>query len=236
MVSTPGLVEGDSALVKVLSNGAESNSVSMGQLGLISATKPLLEWLDGAAFAAAGGDAVLRGSDLLQGQTFDTIALGTGTAGVTFTCLKPGVSSYNVVIVQGTTLASVLSGSLLTVTLATAGNTADEVATAVNVAASTKGVIRAVSGGGGTVLISDSTPMAGGTGLYAGNKVLVSGVEALPKHATGTNPAATWTETAVTVTVPALTGASPARAAGDTVLVRLSSNGFSTGPLSNVLA
>lgn len=235
---TPGMAEGDTALVKVTSNGIQANSISMGTLGAASSGGPLLEWLDGAAFAAAGGTAVLRGSDLLQSQTFDTLTLGADTAAVKFDAMKPGDSGISVVITQGAgALTVTYAASLLTVELAAAGSTSDQVATEVNKSGSqAKGIVRATGYGAGTVLVASSAPMTGGVGTYAGNKVLVSGVAALPLHATGTTPAATWTDTAVSVTVPDLTAASPARAAGDNVVVRLWSNGLKTESLSNVLA
>ena len=197
---------------------------------------PHLDWTDvsSGAIKAAGGDVILYGRSLLQGQTFDTLTIGTGNAALTVTCLKPGDSGIRLAVVQGVgALAVTFVGGLLTVTLAAApgGSTATAVASQIN--ATTVGVIRAVAGGtgGSLVLVSAATPLAGGVGLYAGNSVLVSGVEALPKHA-----ASPWTDTNITVTVPDLTALTPARAAGDVVTVQVSSDGIVTESLSGVLA
>lgn len=197
---------------------------------------PHLDWLDvtTGALLAAGGPILLEGRNLLQGQTFDTLTLGLTTAGVVFTALKPGDSALRVKIVQGAgALSAVLSGGLLTVTLAVGGSTATQVAAAVNAEATCIGVIFAavLSGGGGTVLVAAETAMAGGVGLYSGNKIWVSGVEALP-----TQMAGAWTNTAIYVTVPDLTAETPARAAGDLVNVMVSSDGVTTEALSGALA
>jgi len=198
---------------------------------------PKLDWLDvtTGALLAAGGDIMVLGRNLLQSQTFDTLTLGLTTAGVVVTCLKPGASGFRMKIVQGTgALAVAFTGGLLTVTLAVGGSTATEVVAKINDPASPcLGIIFAaiLGGGGGTVLVAATTALAGGAGLYAGNYVMVSGVEALPKHA-----ASSWTDGSIIVKVPALTGASPARAAGDIVNVVVTSDGVSTDALSGVLA
>lgn len=192
---------------------------------------PELDSLDPGTLLAAGqATFVLIGRHLLQSQTFDTLTVGVANAAVSVTCLKPGKSTFRLVIVQGTTLGVTFVSGLLTVTLATAGSTATDVVAAIN--AVTVGVLFAVAGGtgGSNVLVAASTALAGGVGLYAGNNVLVSGTEALPKHA-----AAQWTDTSITVTVPALTGLTPARAATDIVSVVVQSNGLMTGQLSAVL-
>jgi len=272
------------------------------------ASFPHLDWLDvsSGVVKAAGGDITLMGRNLLQSQTFDTKTFGTGAAAVAVTCQKPGDSGLSCKIVQGATLAAVLSRSgvgsslsisgstvtltttstlystndigtsiviagattpanngtfpivaggnattvkftnaagvteaftgtweiggsnLLTVTLATAGNTATEVTAQINGALSCIGVIFAVAGGAGsgTVLVASQANLVGGAGLYAGNKVWVSGIEALPKQA-----ASQWTNTSIIVTVPALTS----RATLDTVNITVSSNGIYSESLSAVL-
>ena len=197
---------------------------------------PHLDWLDVTTGAptAAGGDLKLLGRNLLQGQTFDTLTTGLTTAGFVVTCLKPGNSGISVVVVQGAgALSAVRAANVLTITLAAAGSTATQVVAAINGAASCIGVLFAavLSVGGGTVLVAASNTLKGGVGLYAGNKVWVSGVEALPKHA-----ASQWTDDYVIVTVPALTGLSPARAAGDLVNMMISSDGVCSEALTGVLA
>jgi len=302
------------------------------------ASFPHLDWLDATTgvLLAAGGPIKLLGRNLWQDQTFDTLTLGTGTAGVIFTMLKPGDSNTFVKIVQGaggsataafdantkshhtfasahidTVVRAVTAGpagdgllvalvgdsptssgvlieesgkhiyihyevgvstranvetaigasatlievatagsatgaitaaeavtptnlvgggcQLLTVTLKGAGSTATEVCTAVNAEATAIGVIfaKVLSGGSGTVLVAAETAMAGGDGLYAGNKIWVAGVECLP-----TQMNAAWTNTELYVTVPALTG----KAATDLVNVMVSSNGVTSEALSGVLA
>jgi len=197
---------------------------------------PHLDWLDVTTGAptATGGDLKLLGRNLLQGQTFDTLTLGLTTAGVVVTMLKPGKSGVSMEIVQGVgALSAVLAADKLTVTLAVGGSTATEVVGAINGAASCIGVVFAavLSGGGGTVLVAAETVLAGGVGLYAGNKVWVSGVEVLPKHA-----ASQWTDGYIIVTTPDLTAATPARAAADVVNLMVSSDGVCSEALSGVLA
>lgn len=199
-------------------------------------TFPAVDWLDASAGAllAAGGDVTIIGQNLLQGQTFDTLTIGTGNAAVTVTALKPGDTGFSLEVVQGAgALSAAFTNGALVVTLAAAGSSATLVTAAINALAGCIGVVRAVAGGSGAsdVLVVAKTSLAGGSGYYAGNKVTVSGVEALPKHV-----ATPWTNTSITVTVPALTGATPARAAGDVVSVVATSNGIVAAPLSGVLA
>jgi hypothetical protein len=196
-----------------------------------AASFPHLDVIDATSVVkAAGGDIVLAGRNLLQGQTFDTLTLGLTTAGIVMTCLKPGDSGIKVVIVQGTgALSAVLAAGTLTITLAVAGSTATQVVAAINGAASCIGVIFAavLSGGGGTVLVAVLTSMAGGAGLYSGNKVWVAGVEALPKHA-----ASQWTDTGITVTM----AANGALGTGDLVGVKISSDGVCSEMLTAAVA
>lgn len=200
---------------------------------------PSLDWVDGGAFAAAGGTAVLKGAALLQDQTFDTLQLTEGSAQLDLHPLKPGDSGITVEVIAGTgSLAVAYANKKLTVTLASGGSTDDAIATAINGASSqAKGHVRAVSAGGGsfTAAVAE-TAMAGGNGYYAGNAVKVSGVEALPLHATGTSPAATWTDTQISVTVPDLTAETDARAADDIAAVSVMSDGVKSSELAVVLA
>jgi hypothetical protein len=196
-----------------------------------AASFPHLDVIDATSVVkAAGGDIVLVGRNLLQSQTFDTLTLGLTTAGIVLTCLKPGDSGIKVVIVQGVgALSAVLAAGTLTITLAAAGSTATQVVAAINGAASCIGVIFAavLSGGGGTVLIHALADMAGGIGLYAGNKVWVAGVEALPKHV-----AAPWSDTGITVTM----AANGDLGTGDLVAVKASSDGVCSETLTATVA
>jgi len=201
---------------------------------------PELDWIDAPLPAAAGGNVVLRGRNLLQGQTFDTLDLTEGAATVTLFAAKPGNSGITAQVVAGVGALSVTyntSTKALVITLAAGGSTADAIATAINAnAAQTDGYVRADSNAGGSLITAVAeTPLAGGVGNYAENVVECSGVEALPLNTPGTTSTAQWADTVITVTVPALTGQTPARAAGDVVATRIKTNGVFTDPLSSTL-
>jgi hypothetical protein len=191
---------------------------------------PILDALDPGTLLAAGQASFkIVGRNLLQGQTFDTLASGADNAAVTVTALKPGVSGLSLAIVQGAgALAAELADDVLTVTLAAANSTATEVAAAINAEATCIGVIHAVAGGTGAddVLVAAETPLAGGAGYYAGNTVTINGQSCNPVQA-----ATMWTDTAITVLVPALTG----RVATDIVGVMVSSDGVVSNTLCAVL-
>jgi len=128
----------------------------------------------------------------------------------------------------GTGGASKSTPSLLVITLA-AGSHANAVAAKIN--ADYAGVILATGGGTGVMdPVTTPVPFTGGAGLYEGNEVLVSGVEALPKHL-----ASQWTDTSIVVTVPDLTAETPAREAGDLVNIVVSSDGLASEPLTGIL-
>lgn len=188
---------------------------------------PILDALDPGTLLAAGqATFVIKGRNLLQGQTFDTLTSGLTTAAVTVTMLKPGVSGVSLVIEQGVgALAAAFADDVLTVTLAVGGSTATQVAAAINAEATCIGIIHAVAeaGGGGTVLVADETMLAGGAGYYAGNTVTINGQSCNPAQA-----ASMWTDTSITVLVPALTG----RVAGDIVGVSVSSDGVVSNTLN----
>jgi len=197
---------------------------------------PELDWADGDPLAISGGTLVLRGRNLLQGQTFDTLRLTEGTAQLDLHPLKPGDSGITVVMLLGVGALAIAYNSttkVLTITLAAGGSADNAIATAINAAgAQTKGHIRAVSAAGGNFTLAQSSrEMTGGVGSYAGNQALVSGVEALPLHATGIAPAATWTDTAVSVTVPDLSSQATPRHAEDQLAVTLKSYGLASLPL-----
>jgi len=187
---------------------------------------PELDWLDGAGPVVAGGDIVLKGRNLLQGRTFDSLAVGTGTALLTFTMLKPGKSGYSVEIVDDGALSIVLTTKKVTVNVNAGVTTAAQVATEFNKAGGTmKGIMRCVDdgvAGAGTPAEAAEADLAGGVGEYDGFWAKVGGVACLPSHATGETPAATWGDTQVALTVPALTG----KAAIDRVVVELACDGI----------
>lgn len=197
---------------------------------------PELDWADGNPLSVSGGTLVLRGRNLLQAQTFDTLQLTEGAAQLDLHPLKPGDSGITVVMVAGVGALAITYSTvtkILTITLAAGGSTDNAIATAINVAgAQTKGHIRAVSAAGGSFTLAQSSrEMTGGVGTYAGNEVRVSGVECLPLHAAGTAPAATWADTAVSVTVPDLSVQSTPRHAEDQLTVSLKSYGLPAQPL-----
>jgi hypothetical protein len=168
------------------------------------------------------------------------LSLNAGAAVLSVFALKPGNSGITVVVVAGVGALAVTfvpSTGVLTITLAAGGSTDAAIATAINAnAAQTDGYIRATSGAAGSLTLAvASTPMAGGDGEYALNKVEVTGLEALPANEPGANATAKWADGVVTVTVPVLTGATPARAAADIAATRISSNGVQTDPISSVL-
>lgn len=170
---------------------------------------PELDYVDGAGPAAAGGDMILVGRNLLQGQTFDVLALWAGTSMVTITCLKPGKSPFTIAVTGGGTAgAEVVSkvGNAFSIQIQVGTSTANQIATAINAnAAASDGYLRAASGGAGvTNAIQAATPMAGGVGTFAENVVRVAGFECLPANTPGTAGAAAWTDTSIKVTVPAL--------------------------------
>lgn len=202
---------------------------------------PTFDWIDAPLPLAAGGNVVLRGRNLLQGQTFDAITLVEGAASLVLTALKPGNSPITVSMVAGVGALSVAftpSTGVMVITLASGGSTDNAIATAINInAAPTDGYVRATSAGGGSFTLAQaSAPFTGGVGDYAKNLVECSGVEALPINVAGTTSTAQWTDTMITVTVPVLTGLTPARAAGDVVMTRIQSNGVQTESISSVLA
>lgn len=191
-----------------------------------SASTPKVEWIDGGAPAALGGTMIIKGSDLLQGQTFDELVHGVGTSSLTFAPMKPGASNLKVKITDTGSVTAALASGVLSIGYDAGVSDADAIATAVNAAASCTGIIRCVSGGAGTTIAElAETTLSGGEGAYTDNKVTVSGVECLPLHATGTSPAATWADGQISVTVPDLTAETDARAAGDIARVAVESDG-----------
>ena len=198
---------------------------------------PELDFIDGGAPAAAGGDAILVGRNLLQGQLFDTLRVTEGTTKLDLWPVKPGDSGITVEVIAGDDALAVAYNPLtkkLVITLADGGSTANAVATAINAnAAETDGYIRAkVETAGSLTADMAETEMAGGEGDYANNKVMVAGKEALPANNGTTSSVAVWSDTQVTVTVPALAPA----VATDIAQLTLMTDGTHAQPLSFALA
>ncbi|MFW9801043.1 MAG: hypothetical protein ACFFFC_00200 [Candidatus Thorarchaeota archaeon] len=230
--------------VELFSNGIVTSALTSIDNAAIEAVldrvgTPELDWIDGGAPAAAGGDIILYGRNLLQSQTFDAAHVTEGSGDLLLALLKPGDSGYTYEVVAGAgALAIAISGTKLTITLASGGSTVNAVATAINAdGADTEGIIRANEDASDTLTAAVSeTAFTGGVGTYAGNEVRVSGVACLPANETGATTTAKWTDTKVTVTVPALTGESPARAAGDIAQISLKSDTKYAQPLAAALA
>ncbi len=208
---------------------------------------PELDWLDitGGALLAAGGDIVLEGRNILQGQTFATLTLWATTSAVVITAMKPGVDGNDFTItVTGTGTAGaetvIKTANAFVIDIDATTSTADQIATAINANLSAgvndgDGYIMAVSGGSGTAnAVAAVANLAGGAGV--GFECLVSGVEALPANTTGATGVALVDDDGCTVTVPALTAESPARAAADIVGITIKTDGVKTQQLSGVLA
>lgn len=168
---------------------------------------PELDYIDGTGPAAAGGDMVLVGRNLLAGQTFDELTLWATTSAVVITALAPGDSGFTIEITDGATAGSEVvtkSGNAFTIQIQAGVSTADQIATAINAdGADSDGYLRAASGGADTSnAVAAAADMTGGVG--AGWECLVGGFTALPANTTGTAGAAAITDTQATVTVPAL--------------------------------
>lgn len=197
---------------------------------------PELDWLDGAV-TAAGGDSVLKGRFLLQGQAFASVTVATS---LELIAVKPGSAGndFTVTVVDtgvgGLTITMV--GNDLTIDQGGSASTEDTIATAINNAtADTYQLIRANSGGGAAPTAAAQASFTGGAG--EGWECLVSGVEASIKHDVGAaTSGANLTEDAVTVTVPDLTAETDARAATDTAAITIKSDGVMTQSLAAVLA
>lgn len=193
---------------------------------------PELDWLNTSAGAptAAGGDVQIYGRNLLQSQTFDSIALAETTARLTLTMLTPGVSGATVVIAtpSGTTaIAYNTTTKVLTITPASGGDTVHNIATAINAnGAQTDGHIRATETVAGNITAAQaSQALSGGAGDYAQNIIRVAGTQIYPANTTGDTGAAAWSDTAIVATFPNLTALSPALAATDKVSFTMLING-----------
>ena len=201
---------------------------------------PELDWMDGGFAAAAGGDLILKGRYLVQGQEFATLTIGTGTAELVITALKPGEggNDFTIEIEDGGTAGSEVvtkTGNAFVITAEVGTSTADQIAVAINAdGADSDGYIWCDGGGAGTPAVTAATNLAGGVG--DGWACYISGVECLPANTTGANGGAALTEDSCTVTVPDLTAETPARAATDPAAAYIVSNNIATQSLSGLLA
>ena len=198
---------------------------------------PEIQWLDGGAPSVGGGDLVIKGANLLQGQSFATLTLWEGTSSVVITALKPGApgNDFTIAVAGGGTAGSetvVKTGNAFVVTIEVGVSTANQIATAINDdlnagVRDADGYLMAVSGGAGTTnAVAAAANLAGGVG--EGWACYVSGVEALPANTTGATGAAAVAEAECTVTVPDLSAETDARAAADIAAVVVTTDGVST--------
>lgn len=234
----------DPLALHVVARGVSSNTLTFDIDDLRYETSKNF-WVDASvsSYNTHGGDVTIKGEDILQAQAFDDYQ--HADAGVTydmsFTAMKPGVSGLSVELVDDGTGAAgnpSVSYAASTVTVNYDGpangdaHDADDIATAINAAGSAaKGIMRANVDTNGSVPALTSTALTGGSG--EGFYCYVSGVEALPSHATGTAPAATVADTEVTVTIPDLTTETDAREANDLIVFRLISDGKLIGEFSS---
>jgi len=203
----------------------------IGRLG--AGNWPEIDGFDGGAILAAGGDVVIVGRHLLQGQTFAHLVLG---ASLDIIACRPG-DAGNLIEVEvidsglgGLTLA--FAGGVLTIDQGGSGSNENTVAMAVNNAASPAyQVLRANSGGGGAVPVTAQAPLAGGAG--DGWECIVGGVDAPVLHDVGAAVSnANLAEGGATVTVPALAP----WVATDIVTTAIRTDGIMSQPISCELA
>lgn len=199
---------------------------------------PMITAIDGVANVDVDGgtDIVIEGLGLLgsNGSTLDYATLTEGAVVMTVHAMRPGVSGLSVEVLAGEdSLAIAYASSKLTITLASGGSTADDIATAINAAsAQTEGIVRAnVTGAGSYTAAIAETDFAGATGTYASNKVYVAGVEAAMANNGTTTSVAVWSDTAITVTCPELKSAK-GLAATDIVTIMVLANGVMSNPIS----
>lgn len=146
-------------------------------------THPEIDWIDGGAPAVGGGDAIIKGRNLLQGQTFATLTLFTGTSELVFTALKPGAdgNAITIALADGGTAGSeavAKTGNAFVITIEVGVSTADQIATAVNAdGADSDGYLRCNGGGAGTSqIVTAATAMTGGVGKVSSASLVVSSV------------------------------------------------------------
>jgi hypothetical protein len=203
---------------------------------------PDLQWVDGGAPAALGGDMIVKGAGMLQGQSFAELDIDS-TYGLIITAMKPGLAGndFTVEIVSGAATDVTLTGNALVLTFNDGTDDDDAVATAINAAAAdTDGILRAVSSGTQNAAAwtaagaMAATALSGGLG--EGFECFVSGVECLPANNGTTSSVAVVAEDEITVTVPDLTAETDARAAGDLAALVVNSDGVVSNTMTAVLA
>jgi len=191
-------------------------------------------WIDkiDAELAAAGGDVVITGTELVGEMEFDTVdvTLGDSAGTLTVVAAKPGVSGLSVEVLAsdtGTSLGVSVADDVISIQLAEAGNTAAEIVTAFNADdADTDGVARCTATGSGTTTSAVAeTALAGGVGDYDNTKVVVAGDEQDPANENA--GAATWTDTSITATV-----AGASLTATEVVTIRVQIDGVWSNSLS----
>ena len=159
-------------------------------------------------------------------------AITVTAASVNGSPVTPG-SATNVVYVA-VEPTSFVEYKLLTITLGSGGNTAAAIVSAINNNTSGGTVMNimgayVVTGGTMTAAVA-ATPFTGGVGSYAGNKVTVAGIEAVPSNLGPSGPSGpwSWTDTQITVDTPVLSSLSEE----DFVAVRIQSNGVNSEQLT----
>jgi hypothetical protein len=163
----------------------------------------------------------IAGLNILQSCVRATKAFGVGTAMLTLTANRPGTpgNSIQYEAVQGAGALSVnIVGTKITVTLAAAGSTANDVKVALDANTAIAALVQVVSGGGGTVLVTPLASLEGGTG--SGLEVKINGIEQSVVGAV--------TDSAIPMRVSDLTGS----AAGDSVALQVKSNGVMTNAIT----
>lgn len=185
---------------------------------------PSLGKVTGGASVSIGAVPVAKaiaGLSLLQGCARATKAFGVGTAAITLTANRPGTpgNAVQYEAVQGAgAIAVALVGSKITVTLAAAGSTANDVKSALDADTAIAALVQVVSGGAGTVLVTPLASLEGGTG--SGLEVTINGLAQTVVGAV--------TDIAIPMKVSNLTGS----AAGDAVALQVKSNGVMTNAIT----
>lgn len=185
--------------------------------------------VDISDLSSAAKDLDFVGTDFLQGQTAASLVIGTGTASLTFTAIRPGAPGNSITarIVDtgsgGLTVA--VSSGAITIDKGGGTDSANTIAAAVNNAnPATSGgadlLVDCVGGGAGVPAIASAANLAGGVG--DGLEVLVNGL------AIDIDTALTDTAISGRILTNAQIG-SPANATVVSVLVR------SNGRLSNAM-
>lgn len=117
----------------------------------------------------------ITGVNFLAGRTQASLAVGTSTAMVTFTAVRPGEDGNDIQVefidpeANSQSLDVSVADNVITVTLATSNvgaitSTGNSITSAVNADADAKQLVKAVSGGAGVVIAHEAANLAGGTG------------------------------------------------------------------------